>query len=48
MKLKIKDLDIASGGPLVVILNKKDAMMFDIHHMDRIKIKKGKKIEARS
>jgi len=46
MKLKIKDLDIASGGPLVVILNKKDAMMFDIHHMDRIKIKKGKKIET--
>ena len=46
MKLKIKDLDIASGGPLVAILNEKDAIEFDIHHMDRIKIKKGKKIET--
>ncbi|MAE43114.1 AMP phosphorylase [Candidatus Woesearchaeota archaeon] len=46
MKLKIKDMDIATGGPLIVVLNKKDAMKFDIYHLDRIKIKKGKKIET--
>jgi AMP phosphorylase len=46
MKLKVKDIDIATGGPLVAILNEKDAMKFDIHHLDRIKIKKGKKIET--
>jgi AMP phosphorylase len=46
MKLKIKDLDIATGGPLVAVLNQKDACKFDIHHLDRIKIKKGKKIET--
>src|SRR3989344_4166520 len=42
MKLKIKDMDIATGGPLVAVLNIKDAMKFDIHHLDRIKIKEGK------
>ena len=46
MKLKIKDMDIATGGPLVAILNKKDALKFDLHHMDRIKVMKGKKIET--
>src|SRR3989338_3111919 len=46
MKLKVKDMDIATGGPLVVILNKKDAMKYDIHHMDRIKVIKNKKIET--
>ena len=46
MKLKIKDMDIATGGPLVAILNSNDAMKFDIHHLDRIKIKKNGKIET--
>ncbi len=46
MKLKVKDLDVATGGPLVAILNEKDAMKYDIHHLDRIKIKKAKKIET--
>ncbi|MBW2977093.1 AMP phosphorylase [Candidatus Woesearchaeota archaeon] len=46
MKLKVKDVDIATGGPLVAILNEKDAMKLDIHHSDRIKIKKGKKVET--
>ena len=46
MKLKVKDMDIATGGPLVVILNQKDAMKYDIHHMDRIKVIKNKKIET--
>ena len=46
MKLKVKDMNIATGGPLVVILNENDAINLDIHHMDRIKVKKEKKIET--
>ena len=46
MKFKIKDMDIATGGTLVAILNKKDALKFDLHYTDRIKIIKGKKIET--
>ena len=46
MKLKIKDMDIATGGILVGILNKKDARKFDFHPIDRIKVKKGKKTET--
>ncbi len=46
MKLNVKDMDIATGGPLVAILNGKDAGKLDIHNMDRIKIKKGRKIET--
>lgn len=39
-------MDIATGGPLVAILNKEDAQKLDLHVMDRIKIEKGKKIET--
>ncbi len=46
MKLKIKDMDIATGSILVAILNDKDAREMDIHAKDRIKIKKGKRIET--
>jgi len=46
MKLKIKCMDIATGGPLVAIINHEDANTFDLHEMDRIKILKGKKIET--
>ena len=46
MKLRVKDIDISSGGPLVAVLNHEDAAMLDLHVMDRIKIKKGKKIET--
>lgn len=46
MKLKVKDMDIETGGPLVVILNEKDALKLDVHHMDRIKVKKNNKIET--
>jgi AMP phosphorylase len=46
MRLKVKDMDIATGGPLIAVLNQKDAMKFDIHHLDRIKIKKGRKVET--
>jgi len=43
MKLKVKDMDIATGGVPVVILNQKDAQEMDLHHMDRLIIKKGRK-----
>src|SRR3989344_3660175 len=46
MKLRIKDIDISSGGPLIAVMNQKDAAMLDLHVMDRIKIKKGNKTET--
>ncbi|MEM2916193.1 MAG: AMP phosphorylase [Candidatus Woesearchaeota archaeon] len=41
MKLKVKDMDIATGDVQVAILNEKDASMLDLHHNDRIFIRKG-------
>lgn len=38
MKLKVKDMDIATGGTQIAILNEKDAQDLDLHHMDRIEI----------
>ncbi len=43
MKLQVKDVDIATGGPLIVILNEIDAHKLDLHYEDRIKIKKNRK-----
>ncbi|MBN1645311.1 AMP phosphorylase [Candidatus Woesearchaeota archaeon] len=43
MKLKVKDLDIATGGSKVVLLNQEDADKLDLHHMDRIRLIKGKR-----
>ncbi|MBW2986259.1 thymidine phosphorylase, partial [Candidatus Woesearchaeota archaeon] len=43
MKLKVKDVDIATGGVKVVLLNQKDAEKLDLHHNDRVVIKKGKR-----
>jgi len=40
MKLKIKDVDIASGDILVAILNEKDAINLGVQATDRIKIKR--------
>jgi len=42
MKLKVKDLDIATGGILVAAINAEDARKFDLYHEDRILIKRGK------
>ncbi|MBU0627683.1 MAG: AMP phosphorylase [Nanoarchaeota archaeon] len=44
--LKVKDMDIASGGPLVAIINEKDAEKMDFHHLDRIKVIYQGKIET--
>jgi len=46
MKLRIKDMDIETGGPLIVTLNQEDATLLDLHPLDRIKVIKGKKIET--
>ena len=46
MKLKVKDMDITTGDALVAIINEKDASKLDLHAMDRIKIKKGRKLET--
>ena len=45
-KLKVKDMDIHTGGTLVALLNAKEAFHLDFHTMDRIKVKKGRKIET--
>ena len=43
MKLRVKDMDISSGGALVAVINEKDAEKMDLHSRDRVKIiKKGK------
>ena len=39
VSLKVKDLDINTGGPLVAILNYHDAKVLDLHSEDRIKVK---------
>jgi AMP phosphorylase len=43
MKLKVKDMDIATGGVLIVLVNEEDAHGLDLHYGDRVKIIKGKK-----
>ncbi|MEM4239805.1 MAG: AMP phosphorylase [Candidatus Woesearchaeota archaeon] len=43
MKLRVKDMDIATGDVQVVILNEKDAEMLDLHHNDRIFLRKGRR-----
>ncbi len=46
MKLKVKDMDISSGGSLIVVLNASDAAKMDIHTLDRIKLQKDGIIET--
>lgn len=43
MELRVKNLDISSGGPLISILNKEDAKRLDLKPLDRIKLKLEKK-----
>ncbi|MBD3304403.1 AMP phosphorylase [Candidatus Woesearchaeota archaeon] len=43
MKLTVKDMDIATGGVRVVLLNEKDAEKLDLHHNDRVEVRKGKR-----
>jgi len=47
MKLIVKDMDIATGGILIAILNEHDAQKYDMHPGDRILIEAGsRKITA--
>ncbi len=43
MHFRVKDMDIATGDILVVILNEHDAKKLDLHHEDRVKVRKGSK-----
>src|SRR3989344_809055 len=38
MHLKVKDIGISSGGPLIAVIHPKDALHLDLHAGDRIKI----------
>ena len=42
MKFRVKDMDIATGGTLIVILNHKDAQKLDLRSGDRILLKSKK------
>jgi AMP phosphorylase len=47
MRMTVKDLDIATGDVLVVVLNARDADRLDVHHMDRVEVRKdGRKAVA--
>lgn len=49
MKLKVKAVDLSTGGPLVAVLDDEDAKKLDLHTLDRIRItrlKSGKEIIA--
>lgn len=46
IRLKVEDVGIATGGPLVVYLNARDAELLDLHTSDRVKVFKGKKVET--
>ncbi len=46
MKLRVKDLDITTGGILIAILHKKDAKKLDLHSGDRVIVKDGGGREA--
>ncbi|MFH1275843.1 MAG: AMP phosphorylase [Candidatus Woesearchaeota archaeon] len=43
MKFKVKDMDIATGGVMIAILNQKDAKLLDLHSGDRILVHDGYK-----
>jgi len=42
MKFKIKDMDIATGGIKIVLMNSTDSLSMDLHPGDRVEVKKGK------
>lgn len=43
MKFKVKDMEIATGGISIVILNQKDADLLDLHSGDRLLVHDGGK-----
>jgi putative thymidine phosphorylase len=43
MKFKVKDVDLSTGGTLIVILNSEDAKNLDLNGGDRVILKKNKR-----
>ncbi|MBL7051072.1 AMP phosphorylase [Candidatus Woesearchaeota archaeon] len=43
MKFLVRDMDIATGGPLISIINFKDAEELDLHSGDRVRLNCGRK-----
>jgi len=43
MIFKVQDVDISTGGPLIAIMNHKDALEGDFHYEDRIRVTHKKK-----
>lgn len=43
MKLKVKDVNLSSGGPLIAIMHEDDAAKLDLYPLDRIKISRDNK-----
>ncbi len=43
MRLLVKDMDIATGGTQIVILNQYDSRRMDLHHGDRLFLMKGRR-----
>src|SRR3989344_1334455 len=39
MKLKVNVLDVKTGGPLIVVIPKKEAIKQDLHPLNRVKLK---------
>lgn len=42
MKLKVKQLNLSTGGPIIAVINGEDAKKLDLYALDRIKIKRIK------
>ncbi len=43
MKFRVKNLAISTGNPMIALMNKKDAIKYNLHYSDRVRITKGKK-----
>ena len=43
MTFTVKDLGVSTGGILIVVINWKDANHIDVHPLDRILVRFGKK-----
>lgn len=42
MKLKVKAVDLSTGGPLIAVLNEEDAKKLDLRALDRVRIRRLK------
>ena len=46
MQLRVKKLNLSSGGPLIAVVNQDDARQLDLHALDRVSIKNKHEIIA--